>query len=76
MRLNVSHVTRYHYDTQVPYALQQLRMTPKSRAGQTVLSWNISVDETDMRDRVDMAGGGGNFGHNHVYPDVYLLADQ
>lgn len=44
MRLNVSHVTRYHYDAQVPYALQQLRMTPKSRAGQTVLEWNIAVE--------------------------------
>lgn len=44
MRLNISHVTQYQYDAQVPYALQQLRMTPKSRAGQTVLNWEIVIE--------------------------------
>lgn len=44
MRLNISHVTRYQYDAKVPYALQQLRMTPKSRAGQTVHEWRITVE--------------------------------
>ena len=44
MRLNISHQTTYHYDAPVPYALQQLRLTPKLRAGQTVLSWDIQVE--------------------------------
>lgn len=44
MRLNISHVTKYQYDTDVPYALQQLRMTPKSRAGQSVVNWEITVE--------------------------------
>lgn len=44
MRLNVTHVTKYQYDAQVPYALQQLRMTPKSRAGQTVVTWDVRVE--------------------------------
>jgi transglutaminase-like putative cysteine protease len=44
MRLKISHVTRYEFDHPVDYALQQIRLTPKSRAGQTVLSWNIRLD--------------------------------
>lgn len=31
--------------------------------------WTIAVDQSDMRNRVDMAGGGGSFPHNHPYPD-------
>ncbi|WP_146346222.1 transglutaminase family protein [Phaeobacter marinintestinus] len=44
MRLKISHTTSYHYDAPVPYALQQLRLRPKSRAEQTVLSWDLSVE--------------------------------
>lgn len=44
MRLKISHTTSYHYDTPVPYALQQLRLRPKSREQQTVLSWEIGVE--------------------------------
>ena len=44
MRLAISHRTHYDYDAPVPYALQQLRLTPKSRAGQTVINWRISVE--------------------------------
>ena len=44
MRLKISHQTRYHYDAPLHYALQQLRLTPKSRAGQTVLNWETTVD--------------------------------
>ncbi|SDE03252.1 transglutaminase family protein [Ruegeria marina] len=44
MRLSISHTTRYTYDQPVPYALQQLRLTPKSGHGQTVHSWNVTVE--------------------------------
>jgi transglutaminase-like putative cysteine protease len=44
MRLTISHTTSYHYDAPVPYGLQQLRLRPKSRPGQTVINWDISVD--------------------------------
>ncbi len=44
MRLKISHRTTYAYDTPVSYALQQLRLRPKSRPGQTVLSWDIDVE--------------------------------
>ena len=44
MQLTISHVTEYRYDAPVPYALQQLKLMPKSRAGQNVLSWSVSVE--------------------------------
>ena len=44
MRLTIDHRTDYHYDPPVPYALQQLRLTPKSRAGQEVVRWMIAIE--------------------------------
>lgn len=45
MRLFVEHITRYHYDAPVRYALQQLKMTPKDRPGQQhVLNWAIDIE--------------------------------
>ena len=44
MRLQISHTTTYHYDTPVTYALQQLRLMPKSRAGQTIIDWQTTVE--------------------------------
>lgn len=44
MHLKISHTTAYHYEHPVPYALQQLRLRPKSRSDQSVVYWNVSVD--------------------------------
>ena len=44
MKLRISHTTSYHYDAPVPYALQQLRLRPKSRRDQLVLSWDVQID--------------------------------
>jgi transglutaminase-like putative cysteine protease len=44
MRLTVSHRTIYTYDAPVPYGLQQIRLRPKSRSGQTVEDWAIEVE--------------------------------
>lgn len=44
MILKISHTTSYHYDRPVPYALQQLRLRPKSRPDQNVIWWDISVE--------------------------------
>ncbi len=44
MRLKITHQTSYHYDDPVPYALQQLRLTPKSNDAQSVLSWNTHLE--------------------------------
>ena len=44
MRLNIRHTTTYTYARPVAYALQQLRLTPKSRLGQSVLTWTTRVE--------------------------------
>ncbi|MCB1366853.1 MAG: transglutaminase family protein [Rhodobacteraceae bacterium] len=43
MRLSIIHVTTYSYDQPVHYALQQLRLVPRSGHGQTVLSWRSTI---------------------------------
>ncbi|WP_299724320.1 transglutaminase family protein [uncultured Tateyamaria sp.] len=43
MRLRVEHKTHYTYNAPVPYALQQVRLRPKSRPGQTIVDWDIEV---------------------------------
>ncbi|MGZ9810709.1 transglutaminase family protein [Pseudoroseicyclus sp. H15] len=62
MRLKIAHTTRYDYDEPVTYALQQLRLTPKSQASQTILGWETEVSggkrelwfEDSHRNRVDL----------------------
>ena len=44
MILHISHTTTYDYDTPVAYALQQLRLTPKSTGFQTVKRWSTMVE--------------------------------
>jgi transglutaminase-like putative cysteine protease len=44
MRLKITHTTDYHYEEPVPYALQQLRLRPKSRSFQNVVSWSVEVE--------------------------------
>jgi len=41
--LRITHVTTYTYDQPVHYALQQLRLVPRSGHGQTVLDWSSSI---------------------------------
>lgn len=42
--LKISHTTSYHYDAPVPYALQKLRLVPKTGQGQRVVDWSLVVD--------------------------------
>jgi len=44
MRLKISHLTKYTYDAPVHYALQQVRLTPKTRAGQSVINWETTIE--------------------------------
>jgi transglutaminase-like putative cysteine protease len=44
MRLTVRHITRYQYDEPVPYSLLQVRLTPKTQAGQSILHWQTKVE--------------------------------
>ncbi|MBM7066647.1 transglutaminase family protein [Actibacterium sp. 188UL27-1] len=43
MRLSIHHQTTYSYNTPVSYGLQQLRLVPKSRIGQSVLTWQTQI---------------------------------
>ncbi|MEL7091250.1 MAG: transglutaminase family protein [Pseudomonadota bacterium] len=44
MRLTIRHQTTYRFDAPVSYGLQQLRKTPKSTRGQTVIDWETTVE--------------------------------
>lgn len=44
MILAISHNTTYRFDAPVTYGLQQLRLTPKSRPGQTVQDWDMEIE--------------------------------
>lgn len=44
MKLSITHVTTYAYDTPVRYALQQLRLYPRTGHGQTVLEWESIIE--------------------------------
>ena len=44
MRLKIRHKTEYAYDAPVAYALQRLRLYPRSSAVQKVDSWTIGIE--------------------------------
>ena len=45
MHLSISHTTTYRFKSPATYGLQQLRLTPKSRAGQQMVkSWDMAVE--------------------------------
>ncbi|MBS0126161.1 transglutaminase family protein [Aestuariicoccus sp. KMU-90] len=44
MKLSIRHVTRYRFDGPGSYGLQQLRKTPKTNAGQSILTWETRVE--------------------------------
>jgi len=64
MRLKIHHQTSYDYDTPVQYALQQLRLRPKSGHGQNILDWNLTIEggrlelgfEDQHHNHVDLVG--------------------
>jgi transglutaminase-like putative cysteine protease len=43
MRVSIGHVSRYTYDSPATYAIQTLRLTPPSFAGQQVRNWSITA---------------------------------
>lgn len=53
MRLTIAHTSTYRYDAPLQFGLQELRMTPKSRAGQTVMRWNFKLDGGTVQCRFD-----------------------
>jgi transglutaminase-like putative cysteine protease len=57
MRLKISHRTEYHYDAPLSYALQRLRLFPKSGHGQTVHEWALSIEGAREEVRYDDSFG-------------------
>lgn len=53
MQLSIRHRTAYRFDAPRTFGLQELRLTPKSRAGQVVLRWNIAVEGGQIQARFD-----------------------
>lgn len=43
MRLTITHLTTYTYDTPDSYALFQLRLKPRDNHGQTVINWQTTI---------------------------------
>jgi len=43
MRLKIKHHTSYRYEQPVDFALQQLRLTPKSSGNQQIITWAINI---------------------------------
>ena len=44
VHLSISHETVYQFDRPVRFGLQELRLTPRSSAGQRVVSWETELD--------------------------------
>lgn len=44
MLLKITHRTEYAYDAPVAYALQRLRLTPRSNAMQEIEEWGLEID--------------------------------
>ena len=57
MLLKISHNTQYTYDTPLTYALQRLRLVPKSSRLQTVISWEVSVEGGKVETRYEDSYG-------------------
>lgn len=43
MRFTIAHTTSYSYKNELDYALQKLRMTPRSVNGQKIIRWNTDI---------------------------------
>ncbi len=67
MQLKISHLTKYHYDEPVHYSLQQVRLTPKSRAGQRVEQWDTTI-EGGVREV--------EFGHHNTSPVLMVSVKE
>src|SRR5262245_62639630 len=48
MRISISHLTSYRYETPATSVIQMLRLTPRNHDGQYVARWRIDVS-TDCR---------------------------
>ena len=59
MQLQIRHETRYVYEDTVSYSIQSLRLTPRSDAGQRIVSWRIHTPGQ----RIEQVDAYGNLTH-------------
>jgi transglutaminase-like putative cysteine protease len=64
MRLTVRHRTAYAYDAPISYAIQTLRLTPRSYEGLDVLRWHVRGES--RRPLPGFVDGYGNLTHTHT----------
>jgi transglutaminase-like putative cysteine protease len=57
MRLRISHLTSYRYETPATSVIQMLRLTPRNHDGQYVADWRIDVSADCRLDQHDDAFG-------------------
>ena len=62
--------------SQINNHAEALQVLAFADGGPNVENWTIVVDQSDTRNLIDIAGGGGTFPHNHPYPDGVNNADQ
>jgi transglutaminase-like putative cysteine protease len=74
MHLNINHQTRYCYDSNVDYTIQQLRLTPQDGFGQRVKSWELRVNG-ELQSHADAFG---NIAHtlvlDHPHKEINITA--
>ena len=44
MRLKITHRTEYRYDAPIAYALQRVRLLPRSGATQKIIGWSVTIE--------------------------------
>lgn len=75
MRLKIYHRTEYHYEKSVHHSIQELRLIPRTEAGQLIHSWKIYAPAR-LTESVDAFG---NLSHIFVmetnYADMILEAE-
>ncbi|MBO9576081.1 MAG: transglutaminase family protein [Sphingobium sp.] len=59
MRISIRHETRYEYEAPVGGAVLRLRLRPPTTSGQTVHSWQVSVNESPVERWVTSGYGEG-----------------
>lgn len=64
MRLTVRHRTEYRYSQPIAYAIQTLRLTPRSHDGMAVLAWRVRGE--GRGELPSFADGFGNVTHCHA----------
>lgn len=57
MRLHISHLTTYRYDTPAISAIQILRLTPRNHDGQYIINWRIDASGDFRLDQQEDAFG-------------------